>query len=152
MKKKVLIIIGIAVAVLAIGALIYAAITIHKSQNSDSKYLKEISYAELEKKIEAKEDFILVFSRTTCSHCAEYKPILASTLAEYEITAYVVELDELTDEETAKLKDIANVSGTPTTIFMQNGEETTTASRMVGSNHSKEDIVKKLKAFGYINE
>ncbi len=152
MKKKFLIIIGIAIAVLAIGALIYAAITIHKTQNDDSKYLKEISYTELEKKIEAKDDFILVFSRTTCSHCAEFKPVLASTLAEYKITAYVVELDELTDAENAKLKDIANVSGTPTTIFMQKGEETTTASRLVGSNHSKEDIVKKLKAFGYINE
>ena len=148
MKKKVLIII----ALIAVGSLIYAAITIHKTQNDDSKYLKEISYAELEKKITNKDNFILVFSRTTCSHCAEFKPILASTLADYDITAYVVELDQLTDEENAKLKDIANVSGTPTTIFMQNGEETTTASRMVGSNHTKEDIVKKLKAFGYIDE
>ena len=49
------------------------------------------------------------------------------------------------------VKNVANISGTPTTIFIENGEEKSTLNRLVG-NVAEYKLVDKLKTMGYINE
>lgn len=151
MKKKLLIFLGLALSIGAIVAIVYAAITLNKQEKIEDSFLIELNYKELEKKIEAKESFVLVFTQTQCNHCHEYKPILKRTLAKKEFYAYEIVLDNLTKKEKAKIKDIANVSGTPTTIFIKDGIEVNSASRLVGIQ-TEEKIINRLKYLGYISE
>ena len=151
MKKKLLIFLGIAIAISAIAAIIYASFVLNKQEEIESSYLIELTYDELAKKVENKETFILVYTQTTCSHCAEYKPILKRTLAKQELYAYEIILDKLTKEEKGKLNDIANVSGTPTTVFIKNGAEISTSSRLVGIQQEQK-LISRFKALGYIEE
>ena len=151
MKKNIFIIIGIVIVALAIAGLVYASTTLNKKNNDVDSHLVELNMSELQSKIENKETFILVISQTDCSHCAEYKPILKEVLAENNITAYEIDEKKLTKEENGQLKNIANISGTPTTVFIVDGEEKSTQSRLVGSAN-KTKIINRLKANGYIKE
>ena len=141
LKKKVLILCSICFVIL-IGAII-------ADRYMANSYLKEISYKDAIKKIEDKETFILLVSQTTCSHCMEYKPILKKVLKEKKLTAYYIEFDLLDDEEKKEFVKYVNFSSTPTTVFLKNGEETTAATRIVGTR-DEEYIIGKLKSNGYI--
>ncbi len=151
MKNKIIKILIIIVVVVAIGSLIIASIFLNRKQNDLDKHLVELNFSELQEKIDNKETFLLVITQTTCSHCAEYKPVLKETLAEYDLVGYYIEEDLLSKEDLGKLKEIANVSGTPTTIFIENGQEGSTSTRLSG-NQQKSVIVQRLKSMGYINE
>ena len=149
MKEKLLIFLGIALSLGAIGAIIYASITLNKQQELEDSYLIELSYDELVKKIENKDSFVLVYTQTTCSHCIEYKPILKKTLYKNKLYGYEIVIDKLNTEEKAKLKDIANVSGTPTTIFIKDGVEISTSSRLTGIQ-TEDKLTNRFKYLGYI--
>lgn len=151
MKKKVLIGVGIAIILLAVGLLVYAGIVLNNNRLKEEKYFKELSISELQEKIDSKESFILVISQTTCSHCAEYKPRIKKVLAKYEITGYYIEKDLLNEEETTQLNNIANISGTPATIFITDGEEKSSSTRISGAR-STDVIISRLKAMGYIKK
>ena len=43
---------------------------------SENKELIDISYDELSEKINKKESFVLYVGSSSCSHCADFKPIL----------------------------------------------------------------------------
>ena len=149
MKKKLLIFLGLAISVGAIGAIIFASIELNKQEKIDSSYLIELSFEELEKKINNKETFMLIYTQTTCSHCHEFKPTLKRALAEQKFYGYEIVLDKLKNNEKAKLNDIANVSGTPTIVFIKDGQEIDTSTRLVGIK-SKDEVINKLKYLGYI--
>ncbi len=149
MKKNLIITGIILVSILSIVGLVYASKTLNEKSENEEKRLIQLKYSELEEKVNNKETFILLLSQTDCSHCAQYKPILKKVLAKHNLYAYELEINKLTKEETAKLKDIANTSGTPTTIFIENGSETNTSSRLVGTKTSSE-IERRLKSLGYI--
>lgn len=151
MKKKIIIASAIAVVTIAIISLIYASTILHGKEVNEDKHLVELTFEELQQKVDNKETFILLISQTTCSHCMEYKPILKSVLAKYDITAYVIELDTLSTEDKGRLKDIANVSGTPNTIFIEEGTEKNTSQRLSGEV-TESKLVNRLKALGYIKE
>ena len=110
-----------------------------------------LDYDELKEKIDNEDSFILVVTRTDCSHCAIYIPRLEKVLKEYELTAYQIEVDTWKDSEKDDLGEICNVSGTPTTIFIENGEEKNTSSRLVGER-TQDQIINRFKAMGYIKE
>ncbi len=150
-KSKTVIMVFLLFSLLAIGLLVFAAIKLNKKQEELDNHLIQLTYKELNKKIKNKDSFILVATRTDCSHCATYKPVLKQVLLDYNLTAYEISVDKLTDEESAKFKDIANVSGTPTTLFIENGEETTSSNRIVGYVNSNR-IISRFKALGYIKE
>ena len=152
MAKKIGIIAGIAIIVLAFGFLIYAMVISAVNTKKMDETIITISFKELEKNLEKKETFILVITQKNCSHCAEYQPVLKEVLAENELVAYEIEQTSLTDAELAKLKDIASISGTPTTVFIEEGQEKSTATRIKGAGHSKRAIKNRLKAMGYIKD
>lgn len=152
MAKKISIFLGFAVIIAAFGFLGYAVITSALQNNAKDKMLVSLTYKELDKKIKNNDTFILVITQTQCSHCAQYKPVLKEVLYEYDITAYEIDQETLTDKELGKLKNIANISGTPTTVFIVEGEEQNTYSRIKGAVTNKKTIIKRLKAQGYITE
>ncbi len=150
-NNKILGIVLIVISFLAIGGLIYASIELNRREKELDNYLVEINFKKLEKKIKNKESFILVITRTDCSHCAAFKPKLKEVLSKYDITAYEIATDLLSTKEVAKFKDIASIQGTPTTIFIVDGEEKTTTNRLIGDT-STDKIISKLKQQGYIKK
>lgn len=149
MKKKTMIFLGTTIIVAAFGFLIFAMVSEGITNAAKDKTLISISFNELQKKIEKKDTFILVLTQKQCSHCAEYKPVLKEVLYEYDLKAYELDQKTLTKTEKAKLKDIASITGTPTTVFISEGSEIATATRIHGAA-SKGTIISRFKAMGYI--
>ena len=141
MKKRVIILCSICFFVL-IGALVADRII-------TNSYLKQLKYDEVMEKIQNKESFILLVSQTTCLHCKEYKPVFKKILKKNKLTAYYIEYDLLSKEEKKEFVKYINFDSTPVTVFLKNGEESTTANRIVGARE-EEYIIGKLKSNGYI--
>lgn len=142
-KKKKIIVIIASILVVA-GLIIYCFIHSYYSN------LIEINYNELKEKIDNKEDFVLCVSRTTCSHCQDYKPKLKKVGYKYKIDIYYIDVDLLNDDELKMFKNTVSFDGsTPITIFFKNGEEKTTATRIEG-DVSEEKLINKLKTNGFI--
>ncbi|MBQ2872873.1 MAG: thioredoxin family protein [Bacilli bacterium] len=141
-KKKVIILVSICLVIL-VGAFIGDKIM-------SKTYLNEIKYEDLMNKIQNKEDVILLISQTTCSHCASYKPKLEKVANKYKLDIYYIDVDLLTAEEEKTFESYIGFDGTPVTVFLKNGEETTVANRING-NASTEKIEKKLKSNGFID-
>ena len=143
LKKKIIIIVSVCVIIL-IGAIIADKIL-------GKSYLKEIKYSEVVEKINNKESFVLLMSQTTCSHCMDFKPKLARVAKKYKVLVYYLETDQLDDDSYEELKSYFNFRGTPTTVFVIDGEEKSAATRING-DVSEDKIVSKLKSNGFIEE
>lgn len=141
-RKKILIIIIIGLIVL-VGAFIGDKL-LNKS------YLREIKYDEFTEKISNKESFVLLLSQTTCSHCMDFKPKLANVAKEYKLEIYYIETNLLSKSQHEELNKLFSFDGTPTTIFITQGEEKTAASRING-DVSEQKIISKLKSNGFID-
>lgn len=142
-KKKYLLIVSILIVILGIiiGYFIF-------SMNDN---LVKLNYDEIMEKMNNNESFVLCISRTTCSHCNVYKPKLRKVANKYDIKIYYTDVDKYSKND---LKDfnskISFDGGTPTTLFIKNGEEKTTATRIEG-DVSIEKIIDKLKKNGFID-
>ncbi|MBQ7136619.1 MAG: thioredoxin family protein [Bacilli bacterium] len=121
---------------------------------NDNKYLKEISLDELYTKTENKETFILELTQDGCSHCAAFAPTFKKVLKDYKITAYNLNISNMSEEEYFKfIEDFNNNEslGTPTVMFFVNGHEKTAMNRIIGSASEKE-VIRKLTQNDYIKE
>ena len=93
--------------------------------------LKDISYDELSKKISNKESFVLYVGSSSCSHCANFKPILEKVINKYKLDVYYINMANLsTAKYTAVMKKIDG-QGTPTTVYIEKGK-TKTSPRIEG--------------------
>lgn len=145
MKIKKILIICLIIAIL-VGAFY---LLINSSDNNKNNLIK-LSYDEIINKIDNKESFVLVISRTNCSHCANYKPKLKEVAGKYNIKIYYIDTDELDKETLTKFTQKMSFDGsTPTTLFIKDGEEKTTATRIEG-DVSEERLIEKLKKNGFI--
>ena len=143
-QKKKIIIIAVACLVLLVGAVVADRLL-------SSSNLKEIKYEKMMEKVNNKDTFVVLFSQTTCSHCQAFKPKLESVANEFNIKIYYLETDLLDEDEYKQLKKDFSFSGTPTTLFIINGEEKTAATRING-DVSRDKIISKLKSNGFIDE
>ena len=141
-KKNTIIILAICLLVLVIGLIV--------DNIMGKNYFIELEYDEVIEKFDNDEDFILLLSQTTCSHCQQYKPKLEDVANEYKLEVYYIEVDLLSKDESDNLKKYASYSSTPSTVFVHNGEEKTAASRING-DASTDKIIKKLKSNGFID-
>ena len=110
-------------------------------------YLKEISYDEYKKLLEDEETFILEVMSDACTACKDFRPKLKDVASSYKIEVKYINIDKLTADQYDELA----VSATPTVIFYIDGEEETTAARIVGSV-KREKIISKFKASGFIED
>lgn len=148
MKKKTYLIILIILLILLFVSL---GILYIRKKEEENTLVYEINMQQLEEKINNKDTFILVMTQTGCVHCQSYLPTIKKVSREYGVTFYVLNRAKLSKEEYNRLNDIANISGTPATIFIVDGEEKTTLNRLTGSIE-KSRLVEKLISEGYINE
>lgn len=112
----------------------------------------KLSYDEVINKIENKESFVLCVSASECTHCLDYKPKLKKVSYDYDIKIYYIDVDKLSEDDYENFKTKLSFDGaTPTTIFIKEGEEKTTSSRIDG-DVSTEKIINKLKKNGFISQ
>lgn len=110
-----------------------------------------ISFSELETKMNNKDSFILVIGSINCQHCQKFKGTLNSVLNDYKVEVFYVDVAEFDDEENGKFNTMFNVSGTPTTVFIEEGvEESPGFNRLTGAQ-SYSKIIEAFKRNKYIN-
>ncbi|MCI8545304.1 MAG: hypothetical protein HFH09_03635 [Bacilli bacterium] len=113
------------------------------------KTYKEVDYKTLMNMFEEKQSFILFIGSTECQHCDLYKETLNEVISKYQVKISYIDISKLSMEENAKLKIYVNYNGTPTTAFIEQGEETSMYDRIDG-NKPLNKVVEKLKKKGYI--
>ena len=145
MKKNIIILL-IGLVFIGLGVLFIVL-----ANNKNYSNVKMLKIDELKEKINNKDSFILVFTQDNCAHCKAFIPVANKVGQKYNITFYDISLTKLSDEDKTYLKNIANTSGTPTTVFIEEGEEKSTLNRLVG-NVQEYKLIDKLKTMGYINE
>lgn len=116
---------------------------------SNDEVIKEISYEELEERINNKESFILELVQTGCSHCEEFSPRFQAILKTNNLNAYSLNLYNLTEDEIEKFDNLTTVTGTPTVLFFEDGKET---SNRINGAVANDKIEEELKESGYIKE
>ena len=152
MKKITVFIIGLLIILLLSGLTAFI-IYKHVEKNKPVKdpYYHTLNYQSFKKKIDKGDNFILVIHQTGCPHCANYLPIVKDVTNEYKIDIYNINTSDLSDKDKNSFNSIVHYSGTPTTIFMFNGVETTPLNRMVGETN-KTTLVQRLKSLGLISD
>ena len=107
-----------------------------------------MDFKELEEKIKNKESFILLISQESCSHCEDYTPKIKKVLKNNNLEAYNLNITYVSEEDFNKFKEIFEFEGTPTTIFIKDGEEQKN-TRLVG-NVSEKKLKEALKKEKYL--
>lgn len=144
MKQKETIII-IVVAILSI-------VGVFLIQHFGKGYFNELSYKELMKKIEKKDSFALVIKKDDCSYCELYVPKIERIINENKIkNIYYINISKLSKEDKEKFESLITFSGTPQTVFFEEGKELDTYTRIDGNQESKH-IKRKLTQMGYLKE
>ena len=116
-----------------------------------NKEYTEISYNDLENKLNNKDSFVLLIGSDTCSACTIFKETMQDVMKDTNVEIFYVNLNALNDEEYSKLYSKYVVKSTPTTIFISEGEETSTYDRIIGAaNYDK--VIDSLKKHGYIGD
>ena len=119
----------------------------NKDNNND---LIELKYTQILEKMNNKESFVLVVSRTTCSHCIDYKPKLKEITNLYDIDIYYIDYDKESNKNQEKFFNDFDLDGsTPITIFIKKGKQTNLFDRIEG-DVDKKRVIKKLKELKYI--
>lgn len=91
--------------------------------------LHKLSYSEYQEKIDNNESFIVIVSRTTCSHCQNFMPVAEDFANDESLPLYYIDTDDFTSDEWTDLeksntffKENSGNWGTPTTLVLA-GEE-----------------------------
>lgn len=113
----------------------------------EEKYIHEITMNEVVQKIDNEESFMLYIRQTDCEHCKEFTPNFLSVLSKNDLEAYAIHLDKLSDEDLETYNNIFDVTGTPTVLFFDKGNES--LIRIEGEA-TKATIKSKLEATGFI--
>lgn len=109
----------------------------------------EISYNELMKKKENGETFPLVIGSEECSACANYEITMNSFISRYQVEVFLIDLIKLEESDYNELKTEISFTGTPTTVFYEDGELTSFFNRIDGSA-SKSTVESYFKNNNYI--
>ena len=146
-KKNTAFIVAIILFIIILSILVINYLTTPKEGS-----LIELSYKNITTKIEKEENFILVISKSTCSHCATYKPKLVNITKEYGIDIFYIDIDKESEEKQKEFLSNFNLSGaTPTTIFIKDGKETSVMDRLEG-DLSESKVLEKFKKMGFIEK
>ncbi len=139
---------NIAIIIIIILIILLFIVLINRITNKSQFY--ELTYSEVMEKINNKDSFVLCITSTICSHCEAYKPKLKKISSRYNVDIYYIDINLASKEEQKEFSSLLSFDGTtPTTLFLINGEETTTSNRLIGEV-SIDKVVTKLKSNGFI--
>lgn len=103
----------------------------------------KISYDEFNKKKENGDTFPLVIGSSSCSACATYEVVMNGFIEDNQVEVFYIDLSTVSEEEYNYLKSEISFTGTPTTVFYQDGKLTSFYNRLDGA----EDIAGVKKYF-----
>lgn len=104
-----------------------------------------LSVAGMEEKLENKDDFIVVFAQSWCTHCKSFNAMLTEYLEDHHVIVYEVVLDQdedLSREEAVEVVQsyFPDMTGTPGVYYVEGGEiESTLKSGDDGLTEEKFD-------------
>ena len=140
-KTKNIIIIVILILIATLGIIFIS------SKTANGK-LEKINYKTVKEKMSKKEDFVLIVSRTDCSHCISYKPKVKQIAEDYNLTIYYIDYDDEKNKD--KFLEEFNLDGsTPITLFIKNGKQTSVLNRLEGDLET-EKVIERLKKMNFI--
>jgi len=113
--------------------------------------LSEISYEQYQCLYESEEPFTLVLAQTTCSYCLQFKPVINTYAGEKNLPIYVLEIDELSDDDRSAL--LSSLSyfenneswGTPLTLGIKNKEVVSELSGYTDDENNLNQFFEKLE-------
>ena len=112
----------------------------------------QLDYKGVTKKVDNKDRFILVVSKSTCSHCATYKPKIEAIVKEYGIDVYYIDYDTEDEGTQKEFLEKFNLDGaTPMTLFFEDGKEKSVLNSIEG-DLSSEKVIATFKKMGFISE
>lgn len=109
---------------------------------------EKISYEQYQVMRNEKQNFILYVGSKTCVRCDEFKPILNKVIRSYDLDVVYLDVSELSEDEADSLFDEASLKGTPTILFIKEGN-IDLFTRVIGAQ-TEENLIKKFKSAGYI--
>ena len=140
-KTKNIIIIVILILIATLGIIFIS------SKTANGK-LEKINYKTVKEKMSKKEDFVLIVSRTDCSHCISYKPKVKQIAEDYNLTIYYIDYDDEKNKD--KFLEEFNLDGsTPITLFIKNGKQTSVLNRLEGDLET-DKVIERLKKMNFI--
>lgn len=145
MAKKMILFLSILILFFSI--LFYAT----TKNKKDTSLVTFITMSTLKEKLENKDSFVLILSQDGCSHCEAYLKTVDKVISKYNVTIYDLNLSKLNNAQKNELSSLFSISGTPTTVFITEGEEKTSLNRIIGELE-KDKLTQKLKNLGYIKE
>lgn len=145
MAKKMILFLSILILFFSI--LFYAT----TKNKKDTSLVTFITMNTLKEKLENKDSFVLILSQDGCSHCEAYLKTVDKVISKYNVTIYDLNLSKLNNAQKNELSSLFSISGTPTTVFITEGEEKTSLNRIIGELE-KDKLIDKLKNLGYIKE
>lgn len=145
MAKKMILFLSILILFFSI--LFYAT----TKNEKNTSLVTFITMSTLKEKLENKDSFVLILSQDGCSHCEAYLKTVDKVISKYNVTIYDLNLSKLNNAQKNELSSLFSISGTPTTVFITEGEEKTSLNRIVGELE-KDKLTQKLKNLGYIKE
>lgn len=86
--------------------------------------LTTIDFATLKKLFQTSKKSILTLEKTDCSYCEDFEPKFINSLEYYNVTAYKINISDLTNDELSELYNYIDFNGTPTTYIIENGAST----------------------------
>ncbi len=120
-KSKLGSIIGIIVAILFVGLVIYA----FAKDEMASDYIKEVNYQELQEIINKDEKSIIFVGRNDCGHCLSYKPIVEKVAKNNNLKVYYINTNKVAEESkenSEALWTFFDTDATPTTAIVGSGK------------------------------
>lgn len=132
--------------------LMIAICTVFSVGCGSTRTYKTITFDEYKSKIDNKETFILFIGSETCSHCTEFKGTINRVLSEYDVEINYIDISSFTVEQRDKFNAMVKFTGTPTTVFYENGVEEHPSYNRINGSRSYSEVIKALKNNGYIKE
>ena len=108
-----------------------------------------ISLDEVYEKLGQKDSFILTIGSASCSHCASFKPKMETVIKLHQVEVFYIDVSKLSEDDYKEFIQRMNFTGTPTTIFFEDGKETAMSNRIEGDKDI-EVIEAKMRKMGYI--
>lgn len=149
--KKLLITIICLFSLTGCNSSIYSKYEVSSNNKIDTeKYetYQELTYEDYTEKINKKESFIILLYQTGCSHCESFEPKLNRIIKYYNLSIYALNLANLSDKEYEIVKNKTFISGTPTTVYIENGSY---KSKIVGDK-DEQTIIDFLVDSDYLEE
>ena len=129
-----------------LGLLVLSLVFVILLTGCGKKGYTEISYSDLNKKVENNETFALFIGKTSCTACDTFKGVLNDLYAkEYakEATIYYIDLDNLSDSEKVEFQSKYYYDATPTVTIIVEGKFSSLNS-VTGSDKYNEMISKMI--------